>query len=143
MASIAVSTAGSIHVLESLEQMTLPTGAAILAGDTVTLDGTTGFFVKGDADGAGTLSAIYGIATHSCASGENLTAVRRGVLSGWTWSTTAYMTPVLAADTAGEITVTSSESNGGSADVVIGFVGSVHDQLLGSSPTKVLVLDIK
>lgn len=141
MASIAVTTAGSIHVVESLEQATLPAAAAILAGDTVTID-SDGKFAKGDADGAGTLSSIYGIATRSVAAGEPVTAVRRGVLTGWTWSTTAFMTPVLAADTAGEITVTAGESNGGSADVVIGLVIPVWNQLTGSTPTKALLLTL-
>lgn len=142
MASIAVTTAGKIHVVESLEQMTLPCTAAILAGDTVTIDDTGGGWVKGDADGAGTLSDIYGIATRSGAIGEAVTAVRRGVLSGWTWSSIALMTKVLAADTAGEITVTSSESNGGSADVVIGRVIPIWSHLIGGSPEKALLLTL-
>lgn len=141
MASIAVTTAGLIHVVESLEQMTLPAAAAILAGDTVTVD-TDGKFAKGDADGAGTLSVIYGIATKSVPAGMPVTAVRRGVLSGWTWSSTAYWTNVLAADTAGEITVTSSESNGGSADVVIGRVIPVWNHTIGGTPEKALLLTL-
>lgn len=141
MASIAVTTAGLLHVVESLEQMTLPAAAAILAGDTVTID-TDGKFAKGDADGAGTLSSIYGIATKSVPAGMPVTAVRRGVLSGWTWSSTAYWTNVLAADTAGEITVTSSESNGGSADVVIGRVIPVWNHVIGSTPEKALLLTL-
>jgi hypothetical protein len=141
MASIAVTTAGLVHVVESLEQATLPAGAAILAGDTVSID-TNGAFVKGDADGAGLLGVIYGVATHSCPAGMPLTALRRGVMSGWTFGSTAYWTNVLAADTAGEITVTSSESNGGSADVVIGRIIPVHDHLIGSTPTKALLLTL-
>jgi hypothetical protein len=142
MASIAVTTAGSVHVVESLEQHTLRAGAAILAGDVVTIDGTTGLFVKADADGAGTLGIAYGIATRSVAANEALTAIRRGVLTGWTWSTTAYMTNVLLADTAGEITVTSSESNGGSADVIIGRVIGIDNALIGGSPEKALLLTL-
>ncbi len=141
MASIAPTTANLIHVVESLEQMTLPAAAAILAGAVVTID-TAGKFALADADGAGTLSQVYGIATHTVQAGGNLTAVRRGVISGYAFASTAYMTKVLAADTAGEITVTASESNGGSADVVIGFIGAVWDHIIGGTPTKVLVLDI-
>lgn len=143
MASIAVTTAGRVHVVESLEQMTLPAGTGgVLAGDTVTIDATTGTFVKGDADGSGTLGIIYGVATRSAAAGIAVTAIRRGVMTGWTWSTTAYMTNVLAADTAGEITVTSSESNGGSADVIIGRVVPIWDHLIGGSPEKALLLTL-
>lgn len=142
MASIAVTTAGKINVVESLEQHTLRASVAILAGDTVTEDATTGLWVKGDADGAGTLSDIYGIATRSVAANEPLTAVRRGILTGWTWSSTAYWTKVLAADTAGEITVTAGESNGASADVVIGRVIGIDNAIIGGSPEKALLLTL-
>lgn len=142
MASIAVTTAGLIHVVESLEQATLPTGEAILAGDTVSIDATSGKFVKADADGAGTLGIVYGIATHSAASGATLTAVRRGVISGYTFGASAYWLNVLAADTAGEITVTSGESNGGSADVIIGRIIPVWSQLIGGTPDKALLLTL-
>lgn len=141
MASIAVTTAGSIHVVEAREQMTLPAAAALLAGDTVSID-SDGKFVKGDADGAGLLSSIYGIATRSVAAGEAVTAVRRGVLSGYTFGSTAYWTAVLAADTAGEITVTASESNGASADVTIGRVIPVWTNLIGGTPDKALLLTL-
>lgn len=138
MASIALSTANRIHVLESIEQMTLPTGAAITAGAVVTVDATTGKFVLADADGAGTLSIPYGIATRTVASGASLTAVAKGVMSGWDLSAVSYWVNALAADTAGEVTVTSSESNGGSADVVIGRVVPVWDHLVGGSPSKAI-----
>jgi hypothetical protein len=141
MASIAVTTAGSVHVVESLEQMTLPAAAATLAGDTVTID-TDGKFAKGDGNGAGTLSIIYGVATRSVAAGEPVTAIRRGVLTGWTWTGVDYWTNVLASDTAGEITVTSSESNGGSADVIIGRVIPIWDHLIGGTPEKALLLTL-
>ena len=142
MASLALTTADTIHVVESLEQATLPTGAAITAGDAVTIDATAGTFVLADADGAGTLSIVYGIATHTAASGAILTAVRRGVLSGWDLSSVNYWVNVLAADTAGDITVTSSESNGGSADVIIGRVIPVFDHLIGGSPDKAVLLTL-
>lgn len=141
MASIAVTTAGRIHVVESIEQMTLPAGAALLAGDTLSIN-SDGKFVKGDADGAGLLSSIYGIATRSVASGEPVTGVRKGVLSGWTFGSTAYWTSVLAADTAGEITVTAGESNGASADVAIGRVIPVWTNAVTSTPEKALLLTL-
>lgn len=141
MASIAVTTAGRIHVVSSIEQATLPAAVALLAGDTVSID-SDGKFVKGDGDGAGLLPTIYGIATRSVAAGETVTAVRRGVLSGYTFGSTAYWTAVLAADTAGEITVTAGESNGASADVTIGRVIPVWDQLIGSTPDKALLLTL-
>jgi hypothetical protein len=88
------------------------------------------------------LGVIYGIATRSVAAGESVTAIRRGVVSGYTFGSTAYWTAVLAADTAGEITVTAGESNGGSADVTIGRVIPVWDQLVGGTPSKALLLTL-
>lgn len=142
MASIAVTTTGRVHVVESIEQMTLPCTAAILAGDLVSVDATTGGWVKGDADGAGTLGIIYGVATHAGAIGESVTAIRKGVVSGYTFGSTAYWVNVLAADTAGEITVTSSESNGGSADVIVGRIIPVWNHLIGGTPDKALLLTL-
>lgn len=142
MASIALTTANRIHVVESREQMTLPASVAITAGAAVTVDATTGKFVLADADGAGTLAIVYGIATRTVAAGEALTAVRRGVMSGWDFTGISYWVNVLAADTAGEVTVTSSESNGGSADVVIGRVIPVWDHLIGGSPDKAVMLTL-
>lgn len=138
MASIAVTTAGYVSDVASWEQLTLPAAAALLAGNTVYID-SNGKFAKGDGDDS-SKNDIYGIALRSVAAGETVTAVRRGILTGWTWSTTAYWTKVLAADTAGEITVTSSESNGGSADIVIGRVIPIWDHLVGGTPEKALLL---
>lgn len=142
MASIAPTTANVIHVIEWGVQATLPAAAALLAGNTVTID-SNGKFAKADADGAGTLPSVYGIATRSVAAGEPCTALRTGLIGGYAFGSTAYMAPVYAADTAGEITVTASESNGASADVVIGFVEAVWDHLIGGAPSKALRLDIK
>jgi len=142
MASIGLTTADTVSVIEWGIQATLPAAAAISAGAPVTID-SNGKFAKADADGAGTLPVTWGIALRTVAAGENLTAMRTGLIGGYAWSSTAYMTPVLLADTAGEITVTSSESNGSSADVVIGYVEAVWDHLVGGTPSKALRLDIK
>jgi hypothetical protein len=141
MASIALTTADTVHVVESIEQMTLPAAAATEAGAPVAID-TAGKFVAADADGSGTLPITYGIATRSVAAGEPVTAVRRGVLAGWNFTGVDYWTNVLLADTAGEITVTSSESNGGSADVIIGRVIPVWDHLIGGTPSKAVLLTL-
>ena len=142
MASLSLVTADRIHVVESIEQHTAPASVAITAGTLVSIDATTGKFVKADADGAGTLAIVYGVATKTTAAGAALTAVRKGVISGWDLSAVSYWVNVLAADTAGEVTVTSSESNGGSADVVIGRVIGVFDHLIGGTPTKAVLLTL-
>lgn len=143
MASIALVTANRIHVVESIEQMTLPAGGAITAGDCVTVHPNVGKFVLGDADETETpLNVIYGIATRTVVSGETLTAVRRGVMSGWDFTAVDYWVNVLASDTAGDITVTSGESNGGSADVVIGRVIPVWDNLISGTPDTAVLLTL-
>ena len=85
MADIAVTTAGRIHIVGAPEcQLTLPAGEAIVAGAPVRIN-TSGQFVNGNGTDT-TENAIYGIATASVASGFPVTAVRRGVLDGFTFS---------------------------------------------------------
>lgn len=141
MASLALATANRINVVYSIEQHTLPAAAAITAGAAVTID-SDGKFALADADGAGTLSIAYGIATETVPAGMPVTAIRRGALSGWTLTGIAYWTNVLLADTAGEVTVTSSESNGGSADVVLGRIIPVWNNLVGGTPDKIVMLTL-
>ena len=141
MASIAVTTAGSVHVVESIEQITLPVGEAILAGDTLSID-ANGRFVKADADGAGALALPRAVATRSCAIYEPVTGIVKGVMTGWTLTAVAYSAAILASDTAGEITATSSESNGGSADVALGHVIPIWDHLIGGSPEKAIRINL-
>ncbi len=137
MASLALTTADRIHVVESIEQATLPAAAALSAGTVVYID-SNGKFAKADAD-AGDLSALpYGVTTKTVVSGMPVTAIAKGVISGIAFASNAFTTAVLLADTAGEITVTSSESNGGSADVVIGRIVPIWDQLIGGTPEKAL-----
>lgn len=115
--------------------MTLPAAAALSAGAAVYVD-SNGKFAKADAD-AGDLSALpYGVATKTVVAGMPVTAIARGVVGGFAFSSTAYWTNVLLADTAGEITVTSSESNGGSADVIMGRIVPIWDHLIGGTPEK-------
>lgn len=137
MASLSLTTADRVHVIESREQMTLPAAAALSAGTVVYVD-SNGKFAKADAD-AGDLSALpYGVTTKTVVSGMPVTAIARGVIGGIAFSSTAYWTAVLLSDTAGEITVTASESNGASADVVIGRIIPIWDQLIGGTPEKAL-----
>lgn len=97
MANIAVATAGRIHIVGVPEcQLTLLAGEAIDAGAPVRIN-TSGQFVNGNGTDT-TENAIYGIATASVASGRALTAVRRGVLDGFTFSQ-AYNALIYVSDT--------------------------------------------
>ena len=86
-------------------------------------------------------SALYGVATRSKPAGQPVTAIRRGVLTGWTGQY-RLLDDELRGTPAGEITVTSSESNGGSADVIIGRVIPIWDHPIGGSPEKALLLTL-
>jgi hypothetical protein len=96
MADIAVTTAGLIDIVESIEQATLPAGEAIVAGAPVRID-TAGKFVNGNGTDA-TESAVYGIAVSSVAASMPVTAVKQGVLGGFTFSQ-AYNAAIYVSDT--------------------------------------------
>lgn len=96
MADIAVATAGKIHIVDSDQQLSLLAGEAIVAGAPVRIN-TSGQFVNGNGTDA-TEAAVYGIATDSVASGIAVTAVRRGILDGFTFSQ-AYNAGIYVSDT--------------------------------------------
>lgn len=97
MADIAVATAGKIHIVGApTQQLTLLTGEAVVAGAPVRIN-TSGQFVNGNGTDA-TEAAVYGIATASKAAGLALTAVRKGILDGYTFSQ-AYNAAIYVSDT--------------------------------------------
>jgi hypothetical protein len=134
MADIAVATAGNIRILESIEQATLPAGEAIVAGAPVRQD-TNGKFVNGNGTNA-TEAAIYGIATRSVAANEAVTAVRQGVLDGFTF-TQAYGALIYVSDTDARL-----GDVAGTVSLVAGRVLAAWAQSLGTAADKVLAVDI-
>lgn len=133
MANIALATANRIEVVESIEQMTLPAAETIAPGSPVRLDTTTGKFTNANA----TLAAearIYGIATgtHSIVAGMPVTAVRRGVLDGYTF-TQAYDAAIYLSDTDGTLA-----DAAGTVSTVVGRVVPGASELLGGSFAKLL-----
>jgi len=134
MAAIAVTTAGRIRIVESIEQATLPAGEAILAGAPVRFD-THGNFVNGNAT-TSTEAAIYGIATSSVAANEALTAVKKGVLDGFTlngaFGSLAYVsdTDATIADAAGTVSV------------IVGRVIAAKGQQIGTAADKLLAVNL-
>lgn len=134
MANIAVTTADKIEVVESLIQLTLVAAEAISAGAPVRID-TTGKFTN--ANGTTTTeNRIYGVATRTVAAGEALTAVRKGVLDGFTLSQ-AYDAIIYLSDTDGRLGDTA-----GTVSTVVGRVIAGTGQLLGSNPDKLLFVDL-
>ena len=130
MADIAVATAGSIHVVTSIQQLTLPATEAIVAGAPVRIH-TDGKWTN--ANGTSTTeNDVWGIATKSVAAGEAVTAVRRGILDGFTFSQ-AYNAPIYVSDTDGRL-----GDAAGTASKIVGRVvpgtatttGTAFDKLL-------------
>lgn len=135
MALIAVATAGKIEVVESIHQMTLPAEEAIVAGAPVRIDTTSGKFTNSNGSSAGE-ARVWGIATSSAAANEPVTAVRRGVLDGFTF-TQAYDAAIYVADTDGRL-----GDAAGTVSTVIGRVISAWSQRLGTAADKVLSVEL-
>jgi hypothetical protein len=134
MALIAVATAGKIDVVESIIQMTLPATEAIVAGAPVRIH-TDGKFTN--ANGTSTTeNDLYGIATKSVAAGEPVTAIRKGVLDGFTFSQ-AYNAAIYVADTDGRL-----GDAAGTASKVVGRVIPAWATTLGTAADKILFVDI-
>lgn len=131
MADIAVATAGRIHIVGSPNrQLTLPATEAIVAGAPVRIH-TDGKFTN--ANGTTTTeNRVWGIATASVAAGEALTAVRNGILDGFTFSQ-AYDAIIYLSDTDGRLA-----DAAGTVSTIVGRVipgtatttGTAYDKLL-------------
>lgn len=102
MSNIALTTAARIDVVESLEQLTLPTNEAITAGAPVRIDATTGKFTNAKATDS-TEADVYGIATRTVKSGMPVTAIRRGVLAGFDFTNQDQNAKIYLSDTDGRI----------------------------------------
>lgn len=134
MALIAVATADRIEVVESETQLTLVAAEAISAGSAVRID-TSGKFTN--ANGTTTTeNRIYGIATKTVAAGAPLTAIRKGVLDGYTFSQ-AYDAVIYLSDTDGRL-----GDAAGTVSTIVGRVIAGNSQLLGSNPDKLLFVDL-
>lgn len=133
MALIAVRTAGRIEVVESIIQATLPAAETIVAGAPVRID-TDGKFTNSNAT-TYTEAGAYGIALRSVAAGEALTALRVGVVDGYTLSG-AYSSSVYISDTDGRLADAT-----GTIDAAIGYVLPGWSQTVGTAADKLLAVN--
>ena len=133
MANIAVAVAGKIDVVQSIQQLTAPAGEGIVAGAPVRFD-SAGKFVNGNGTDA-TEGNIYGIATKSVAANEPVTAIRRGLLDGFTFSQ-AYGAAIYVSDTDGRL-----GDAAGTVSVKAGRVVPGWAQTLGTAADKILSVD--
>jgi hypothetical protein len=134
MADIAVASAGRIRIVESIVQATLVAAETIVAGAPVRID-TSGKFTN--SNGTSTTEArTYGIATRSVAAGEALTAVKVGVLDGFTFSQ-AYDAIIYVSDTDGRLA-----DAAGTTSKIAGRVLPGTATTLGTAYDKVLSVEL-
>lgn len=136
MALIALTTADRVEVVESIEQLTKPAAEAITAGAPVRLDTTAGTFTNGNGSSAGE-ARVYGIATRTVVAGEAVTAIRRGIMDGFNFTSQAYDAAIYVADTDGRL-----GDAAGTVSVVAGRVISAHATTLGTAADKILLVNI-
>jgi len=134
MANIAIATANYISVVESIVQMTLPAGEAITAGEAVRID-TNGKFTGANATTT-TENRIYGVATKTVAAGIPVTAIRKGVLDGFTFSQ-AYDAVIFLSDTDGALA-----DSAGTVSTIVGRVIPGTATTTGTAYDKLLFLDL-
>lgn len=136
MANINLAVADLVYVAESIEQMTLPAAEDITAGDLVRIDTSSGKFTKanGSSDGE---ARVYGVATQTRKAGFGLTAIAKGVMSGWVFDALAFDAPLYASDTDGRIA-----DAAGTVSKVIGRVIPVTGTTLGRPYDKVLRIEL-
>lgn len=136
MADLALVTADRVRVVESLEQMTLPAGEAISAGQAVRLDVSTGLFTKANASSAAE-ARIYGIAVKTVPAGMAVTAIKKGVLDGFDLSALAYDKAVQLSNTDGTLA-----DAAGTVAITMGRVIPGTGTTLGTAPDKLLLVDL-
>jgi hypothetical protein len=127
-----------LEVVESIEQMTLPTEEVVSPGQAARLATANGKFTKSNATGAAE-ARIYGIVVGGVANvaGQPVTAIRRGVVDGYDLSGLAYDAPVYLSDTDGALA-----DAAGTTSVVVGRVIPNFSPTLGTAPDKLLLVNL-
>jgi hypothetical protein len=136
MAVIAVTVAGKIRVVESIIQDTHVAAEAIVAGAPVRIDVANGRFTNANASTAPE-ARVYGIAKATVATGEPVTAIRKGVLDGFTLDALAWDAAVFLSNTDGRL-----DDAAGTVSTVVGRVVGSDSQALGTAADKLLFVDL-
>ncbi len=136
MTDIALVTANTVHVVESVIQMTLPAAEAITAGNAVRIDTAAGTFTKAKATEAAE-ARIYGLAVKTVAAGLPVTAIRKGVMDGFDLTGMNYDAAVYLSDTDGTLA-----DGAGTVSTVVGRVIPTTSETLGTSYKKILFVDL-
>jgi hypothetical protein len=133
MADLTLTTADKVNVDTSGPniQFTGVAGAAITAGSPVCFDGTNDRLIVSDANNAAA-DAVAGIATRTVATGESLTCVRIGYMSGWS-NLPVPGKQVFVSDTGGALA---------DAAGTVGIVVPVFGAPLGTAADRILLVQI-
>lgn len=135
MTDLALVTAGKLHVVESIIQMTLPFGESLAIGDAVRIDS------NGKWTGANgtttTENRIYGILVSKDPAGAVGTAIRKGVLDGIDLSALAYNAAVYLSDTDKKLA-----DAAGTVSTTVGRVIPATATTTGTAYDKLLFVDL-
>jgi hypothetical protein len=140
MALIALTTANRVEVVISDEQVEGIAQEAIVAGAPITIvPSSTGAakFVNSDANGAAHLATVKAIATRTVIAGEALTGLKRGIMSGFDFTSQAYSAPIYVSDTVARL-----GDAAGTAVLQVGKVEPAFGNLAGVAADKYLRVDI-
>lgn len=137
MADLTLVTANKINVDTAgpNTQFEGVAAAAITAGSPVCFDGTNDTVWPADADDLAK-DAVAGIATRTVATGEVVTCLRRGYMSGWS-NLPVPGKQVFVSNTAGALA-----DAAGAASLPVGIVVPVQGQPLGTAADRVLLVEI-
>lgn len=133
MANIAKLSTGvrPAGIQPDADQLTLPADEAIVAGDAVRIDPTSGRFTKGNTTSAAE-ARIYGIAVNNAVAGLAVTTVRKGKVAGFDLSAVGYGADVSLGRTDGSL-ADATDATAGAVNLVVGKaipVGGTSDKIL-------------
>lgn len=137
MTDIALVTANRVSIVGiPIEQATLPAAEAITAGQVVRIDTTAGTFTLANGTDASEARA-WGVATKTVASGMPVTAIKRGRMDGFALAALDYDAAIYLSNTDGTLA-----DGAGSVSKIVGRVFPVFSTTLGTSPDKILEVDL-
>jgi hypothetical protein len=136
MALIALAVADKVEVVGfPVRQLTLPAAEAIVAGAPVRIDTSNGKFTNANGSGAAE-ARVWGISTATVPAGMPCTAIRNGIMDGFTFSQ-AYDAAIYLADTDGRL-----GDAAGTVSVVVGRVIPGTATALGTAYDKLLSVEL-
>ena len=141
LSSVTVLKNTNIQILDideiPTQQDTLTPGVDLPAGSAVKPNGTTGKWMLCNGTTA-PLADLYGITVRTGKLGQTggVTAIRRGILSGWDLSAVAYWADIFLGDS-GALSTTA-----GTVSRKVGKVVPLRGQVPGATPMKGIMIEI-